>query len=96
MVAIGLAAFEDATDAGWSVPVGCPVLDVWGEKVGTVAGADAEALIVAHAFFWEYRVPFAAVAEYDGEALRLKVTKAAAKRGEWETEERGDGAPVAR
>ncbi len=65
--------------AGWSIPVGCPVLDIEGEKVGTVAGADAEALIVAHAFFFEYRIPYSAVADYDGHVLRLKVTKAAVR-----------------
>ena len=73
-----------AAGAGWSIPVGCPVLDVAGEKVGTVAGADADALVVSHAIFFAYRIPFAAVADYDGAALRLKVTKAAVQRGEWD------------
>ena len=78
MVAVGI------TEAGWSVPVGCPVLDARGEKVGTIAGADAGALIVAHAIFFEYRVPFPAVADDVGRALRLAVTKDAVRRGEWD------------
>jgi hypothetical protein len=71
-----------AAGTGWSIPVGCTVLDIAGEKVGTVAGADADALIVGHAIFWQYRIPFSAVADYDGEVLRLKVTKEAVRRGD--------------
>ena len=73
-----------AAGPGWSIPVGCPVLDIEGEKVGTVAGVNSDALMVSHAFFWDYRVPFSAVADYDGHAVRLKVTKAAVRRGEWD------------
>ncbi len=69
---------------GWVVPVGCPVFDVDGEKVGTVAGADAAGLVVERALFWRYSVPLNAVADFDGEALRLAVTKEAVRRGEWD------------
>ena len=83
MAALALAAAVPA-DAGWSIPVGCPVLDVAGEKVGTVAGASADALVVGRALFFEDRVPYSAVADFDGHAVRLKVTKAAVRRGEWD------------
>ena len=83
MVAITLAGAAPA-HAGWSIPVGCPVHDLDGQKVGTVAGADADGLRVAHGFFREYLVPFRAVADFDGQALRLAVTKDAVRRGEWD------------
>ena len=70
--------------AGRTVPVGCPVLDVHGAEGGTLAGVDAHALVVRYAIFLKYRIPFAAVADFDGEALRLTVTKAAVRRGEWD------------
>ncbi len=70
-----------AASARWSIPVGCPVLDDEGNKVRVVAGADAS--IVSHGFFGDYCVPFAAVADYDGEALRPNVAQAAVWRGVW-------------
>ena len=86
MVAISLAepAPADVIAGGWAVPVGCPVEDVAGARLGTVAGADADHLAVERGFFFRpYLVPLGAVAGFDGRALRLAVTKEAARRGEW-------------
>ena len=86
MVAVSLATAGpvDVVGADWSIPVGCPVVDVDGEKVGSVAGADADGLVVEHAIFWRYSVPLSAVVDYDGQALRLAVTREAVRRGEWD------------
>ena len=83
MVAAVLAG-STPTSAGWAVPVGCPVVDVDGAKVGTLLGADGDDLVVEHAFFWRYLVPLCAVGAFDGKALRPRVTKEAVRRGEWD------------
>jgi hypothetical protein len=94
MVAIAIAAAGDSPDIGWAVPVGCPVDDANGELVGDVAGADAETLLVAHGWLRRvYRVPMFAVADFDGRALRLAVTKEAVRRGEWDAARRPPSAP---
>ena len=85
MVATSLAPAWSVNAVGtWAVPVGCPVFDIDGEKVGTVAGADAAGLVVERALFWRYSVPLSAVDDFDGQALRLAVTKEAVRRGEWD------------
>jgi hypothetical protein len=70
---------------GWAAPAGCPVTDVEGEPLGTVASADAECLLVDRGFFRPaWSVPLRAVAGFDGRAVRLAVTEREARRGDWD------------
>ena len=86
------ASPADTAVAGWAVPVGSPVYDVDGERVGTLAAADLDHLVVEHGFFFRtYLVPLSAVAAFDGLALRLAVTKEAVRRGEWDVAPRSGG-----
>ncbi len=52
-----------------------------GERVGIVAGAEADGIVVERAVFWRCPVPLGAVGDVDGQALRLAVTKDAVWRG---------------
>ncbi len=67
----------EATSGGWGIPVGTPVYDVAGEKVGTVADADSYDLVVERGFFFvhSYPVRLSNVERYEHGALHLKVTK---------------------
>jgi hypothetical protein len=67
-----------AGKASWSVPIGAPVYDVTGEKLGTVAGTDGFDLLVEHGllFVTTHAVPMGLVARYDDGGLHLRVTKA--------------------
>jgi hypothetical protein len=71
-----VAAF--AGDVGWSIPLGTPVYDAAGEKMGSVKGADNSALAVEEGLLLvtTYTIPMALVASYDDGAIHLKVTKA--------------------
>ena len=68
----------------WSVPVGCAVRDADGERVGRVVGVEEDCLVVDHGEVFLDHVPVAAVAAYDGRALRLAVTMDEVHRGEAE------------
>ena len=83
MVATGLEGFfpDERADAAYGIPLGCPVLDRDGERLGTVSGVDADGLLVRHALVFEDRVPFSAVAGFDGEAVRLHATKDDVRQG---------------
>lgn len=63
-------------DAGWSIPLGTPVFDVAGERVGMVVGADLEAIKVARGRFLPSTraIPLALVGRYDDGKLFLTVT----------------------
>ena len=62
----------------WGIPLGAAVYDAAGEKLGTVAGADLDALRVEHGllFVTTYAVPMHAVARFEDGALYLSLTKA--------------------
>jgi hypothetical protein len=68
------------SEANWSIPLGTPVYDVLGEKLGTVKGADDFALSVEQGLLLvtTYTVPMALVESYQDGALHLSVTKAEA------------------
>ena len=74
----------EALVGGWSVSLGTPVVDVDGVRVGTVAGTEEDCLVVDHGEVFLDHVPVAAVAAYDGRALRLAVTMDEVHRGEAE------------
>lgn len=65
-------------EASWSIPLGSPVYDVAGERLGTVKGADGYALTVEEGFLLvtTYTVPMSLVDRYEDGAIRLSVTKA--------------------
>ncbi len=69
---------------GWAVPVGCPVRDADGERVGRVAGVEEDCLVVDQGAIFLDHVPVAAVVGFDGRALRLGVTLDEVHRGEAE------------
>ena len=72
------------TAGGWGVPRGAAVYDAAGEKLGTVAGADLDALTVERGFLFptSYAVPLRAVARYEDGALHLSLTKAELDAGD--------------
>jgi hypothetical protein len=67
-------------EASWSIPLGTPVYDVTGERMGTVKGADNNALSVEEGLLLvtTYTIPMAFVDRYEDGAIRLSVTKAEA------------------
>ena len=67
-----------AGEVGWSIPLGTPVYDVAGEKMGSVKGADIYALSVQEGLLLVtiYTIPMALVESYDDGAIHLSVTKA--------------------
>jgi hypothetical protein len=69
-----------AGEVGWSIPLGTPVYDVTGEKMGTVKGADNYALSVEEGLLLvtTYTIPLSLVDSYDDGAIHLSVTKAEA------------------
>ena len=69
---------------GWSIPRGCPVFDVDGERVGRVAGIEEDCLVVDRGKVFVDHVPVAAVVGFDGRAVRLGVTMDEVHRGEAE------------
>jgi hypothetical protein len=77
-----VAAF--AGEVGWSIPLGTPVFDVAGEKMGTVKGADNYELSVEEGLLLitTYTIPMALVGSYDDGAIHLSVTKAEVSRNE--------------
>ena len=69
-----------AADAGWSIPIGTPVFDVAGERIGSVVGADLHALKVARGRLRRatLAIPLALVARYEDGKLFLSVSAAKA------------------
>jgi hypothetical protein len=67
-------------EANWNIPLGTPVFDVLGEKLGTVKGSDNYALSVEEGLLLitTYTIPMALVETYQDGALHLSVTKAEA------------------
>ena len=65
-------------EGSWSIPIGTPVFDVAGEKMGSVKGADNDALAVEEGLLLitTHMVPMALVERYEDGALHLSVTKA--------------------
>lgn len=65
-------------DADWSIPVGTPVFDVIGEKMGTVSGTDGFDLILEEGFLLirTHHVPMTFVEKYEAGALHLSLPKA--------------------
>ena len=66
------------------IPLGCPVYDADGERVGVVAGAEDDCLVVDHGEVFVDHVPMAAVVGFDGRAVRLGLTMDELHRGEAE------------
>jgi hypothetical protein len=67
-------------EASWSVPLGTPVYDAAGERMGSVKGADNYDLSVEEGLLLvtTYKVPMALVHRYEDGAIHLSVTKAEA------------------
>src|SRR5262245_8240071 len=67
-------------EASWSIPLGTPVYDVAGERLGAVKGADNFALSVEGGLLLvtTYTIPMALVERYQDGAIHLSVTKAEA------------------
>jgi hypothetical protein len=67
-------------EPNWSIPLGTPVYDVAGERVGAVKGADNYALSVEEGLLivTTYAIPMSLVDRYEDGAIRLSVTKAEA------------------
>ncbi|HEY7033743.1 MAG TPA: hypothetical protein VH482_20575 [Thermomicrobiales bacterium] len=65
-------------EASWSIPLGAPVYDVAGDKLGTLKGADHYELSIEEGFLLvtTYTVPMAFVERYEDGAIHLSVTKA--------------------
>jgi hypothetical protein len=73
-----VAAF--VAENSWSIPLGTPVFDVAGEKLGTVRDADYYNLAVEEGLIiiTTYLIPMALVDRFEDGALHLSVTKAEA------------------
>lgn len=75
------STIRDARSAAlgdWQIPLGAPVSDAAGEKLGSVRAADAYALIVGQGvrFVTEWEIPLHEVEPYEDGRLILKRTKA--------------------
>ena len=66
-----------AIDGGWGIPVGTPVYDLRGEKIGTVVDADPYELVVERGLFLvrHYPVKLSDVDRFEDGKLYLKRTK---------------------
>jgi len=71
---------EAVWEPGWSIPLGTPVFDVAGEKLGCVRGADNDALTVEEGLLiiTTYTIPMGLVGRFEDGALHLSVTKSEA------------------
>lgn len=83
---VSILVADGASDNSWSIPLGTPVYDVVGEKLGSVRDADTYTLSVEEGLIiiTTYLVPMSLVDRYEHGALHLSVTKAEAS---------GKGAP---
>lgn len=61
----------------WSIPIGAPVYDVEGAKLGTLAGTDGYTLFVEEGLLMitTHPISMGLVASYDDGGLYLSVTK---------------------
>lgn len=66
-----------AADGGWGIPLGTPVVDAAGERLGMLRAADPWVLAVERGIFFpgEYAIAMAEVDRYEDGALILKRTK---------------------
>lgn len=79
VAAMGIMPIADAVvETGSALPVGAPVIDAAGEKLGSVTGITADGLIVEQGIFFVTTrvVPEVAVARVEDETIWLKWTKA--------------------
>jgi hypothetical protein len=67
-------------EASWSIPLGTPVYDVAGERIGSIKGAGIYDIFVEEGLLLvtTYTVPIALVDRYEDGAIHLSVTKAEA------------------
>lgn len=65
-------------ESNWSIPLGTPVFDVAGEKLGSVRDADLYNLTVEEGLLiiTTYLIPMSCVDRFEDGALHLNVTKA--------------------
>jgi hypothetical protein len=68
------------------IPVGVDVVGSDGAKLGEVVATTASYLVVEKGFFFptDYYVPFAAVADFDGDRVTLTVAKEEARHQGWD------------
>ena len=66
-----------AAVGGWGIPIGAPVHDARGEKIGTVVGADPYGLMVERGLFLvrDYLVRLSDVDRFEDGRLYLKLTR---------------------
>lgn len=76
----------DATSADWTVREGMDVLSTDGEKLGEVANATGNYVLVRHGFLFakEYYVPADAIANVGNDAVYLTMTKEIALEQQWD------------
>ncbi len=77
------AAWDLDLNAAWSIPIGTPVHDAAGSRIGTVCDAGIDALIVERGRFFvhEYAVEMTDVDRLEQGRLVLKVSKEAVLHG---------------
>lgn len=68
----------------FTIPVGCPVYDVDGRRVGRAADVIDDCLVVRHDAVYVDHLPFDVVAGFDGMAVRLAVTTDEIHTGDWQ------------
>ncbi len=63
----------DRTNQEWTITEGTAVVDASGDKVGKVAAAQTNYLIVRKGFFFpaDYYIPSSAISNYDGDTVYL-------------------------
>lgn len=63
-------------DAGWSIPIGTPIFDVVGERIGRVVGADLQTLTLTRGRILPttLSIPLSLVDRYENGKLYLAVT----------------------
>ncbi len=76
----------DATPADWTVREGMDLLSTDGEKLGEVANATGNYVLVRHGFLFakEYYVPAEAIANVGNDAVYLTMTKEIALEQQWD------------
>jgi uncharacterized protein (TIGR02271 family) len=75
----------DRTDQQYTIAEGTDVVNTAGDKVGEVAAAQPDHIVVEKGFFpTDYYIPMNAIANYDGDKVYLNVTKDAALDQGWD------------
>lgn len=79
-------AGSDATPADWTVREGMDVISTDGEKLGEVANATGNYVLVRHGFLFakEYYVPAEAIANVGNDAVYLTMTREIALEQQWD------------